>query len=270
MTAGATAGTAIPEPGRERMRSHMSRRTFVVAGLSAAAAPALLGCKDATPPAPDPRLTARPGVPALTPALGLSALGLDAGRDGHLYVPAQHTPDVAMPLFVALHGAGGASDDWASYYARAEARGMILLAPDSRAQTWDLLVGGLGPDVAFLDRALAYTFDRCRVDPTRLVLAGFSDGASYALSLGVSNGDLFSHLVGYSPGFLQATSPLVGQPRIYVSHGVRDMILPVEISRDTIVPGLRDAGYDVVYDEFDGGHLVPAPVTEAVLDWFGV
>jgi phospholipase/carboxylesterase len=145
---------------------------------------------------------------------------------------------------------------------------MILLAPDSRAQTWDLLLGVLGPDVTFLDQALEYTFDRCRVDPTRVALGGFSDGASYALSLGVSNGDLFSHLVGYSPGVVQATDPLVGQPRIYVSHGVLDTVIPVENSRDIIVPGLEDAGYDVEYDEFNGGHLVPSAVSEAALDWF--
>jgi len=247
----------------------MSRRTFVIAGLSAATVPAMAGCKDPAPlPPADPRLTARPGIPPLTPTLGLSALDLEDGRDGQLYVPTQYTPDVAMPLFVALHGAGGASDAWTSYHARAEARGMILLAPDSRAQTWDLLVGGLGPDVNFLDAALEFTFDRCRVDPARVAFGGFSDGASYALSLGVSNGDLFTHLVGYSPGVVQATDPLVGKPRVYVSHGFRDLVIPVENTRDVIVPGLEDAGYEVEYNEFDGGHLVPAAVSEAALDWF--
>ncbi len=32
---------------------------------------------------------------------------------------------------------------------------------------------------------------------------GFSDGASYALSLGVPNGDLFTHIVAFSPGFMR-------------------------------------------------------------------
>jgi phospholipase/carboxylesterase len=200
--------------------------------------------------------------------VGLSELGLGGGRDGVLYVPESYSPDTPAPLFVGLHGAGGSGTDWASYYARAEAHALIFLAPDSRASTWDLIRGGFGPDVEFLDRALRYTFNRCRIDPARLALGGFSDGASYALSLGVSNGDLFSHLVAFSPGFYAPSEPIVGSPSVYVSHGTHDGILPVGASRDVIVPTLRDAGYDVTFEEFDGGHEVPGAITESALDWF--
>jgi hypothetical protein len=31
---------------------------------------------------------------------------------------------------------------------------------------------------------------------------------------------------------------------------------------------LRDAGYDVTYEEFDGSHNVPAAISESALDWF--
>jgi len=31
---------------------------------------------------------------------------------------------------------------------------------------------------------------------------GFSDGASYALSVGITNGDLFTHVIAFSPGFV--------------------------------------------------------------------
>lgn len=145
---------------------------------------------------------------------------------------------------------------------------MILLAPDSRGSTWDFVRDRFGPDVEFLDRALQHTFERCRIDPARIALGGFSDGASYALSLGLSNGDLFSHLVAYSPGFLRVADPIVGKPRVYVSHGTRDGVLPVTISRDGIVPSLRSGGYDVTYQEFDGGHEVPSAICESALDWF--
>jgi phospholipase/carboxylesterase len=143
-----------------------------------------------------------------------------------------------------------------------------LLVPESRASTWDVILSGFGPDVAFIDRALQFTFDRCRIDPARVALGGFSDGASYALSLGVSNGDLFTHLVAYSPGFMQTENPIVGLPKVFVSHGTSDPILPITASRDNIVPTLRDAGYDVTYTEFAGGHTVPAEISEAALDWF--
>ena len=246
-----------------------SRRRFVASGLAALAAPLVARCADPTTGTPpSPRLTARPGTPTVTPTLGLSELGIGTARDGLLYVPTTYAGDTPAPLFVALHGAGGSGASWSSYPARAEARGMVLLAPDSRRSTWDLVLGSLGPDVAFLDQALRHTFDRCRIDPTRIALGGFSDGASYALSLGVSNGDLFTHLVGYSPGFLAPSNPVVGRPRIYVSHGTRDDVLPVTATRDVIVPAFENAGYDVTYQEFDGGHEVPATISEAALDWF--
>jgi len=251
-----------------RPRSRLSRRDFLIRGLGALAAPTLQSCGLFSSETKfRPRLTARPGSPTVTPLRGLTPLGLGLGRDGLLYVPDSYSPDTPAPLFVALHGAGGSGSSWASYPARAEARGMVLLAPDSRSGTWDLARGDFGPDVEFLDRALRYTFQNCRIDPVRVALGGFSDGASYALSLGVSNGDLFSHLVAYSPGFYEPSDP-IGSPRIYVSHGTRDDVLPVTISRDGIVPDLRRAGYDVTYQEFEGYHEVPSEISESALDWF--
>ena len=258
-----------------RVQAGMSRRNFVrtsLGALAALAASMLPGCGTSTTgptdPASGPRLTARPGSPNVTPTPGASQLGLGDVRDGWMYVPESYSPATAAPLFIGLHGAGGASNAWTSYAARAEARGMILLAPDSRSSTWDLVRSGFGPDVDFLDRALKHTFERTRIDPARIALGGFSDGASYALSLGVSNGDLFSHLVAYSPGFFRPSDPVVGKPLVYVSHGTRDGILPVSSSRDFIVPTLREDGYDVTYQEFDGGHEVPAAISESALDWF--
>ena len=262
-------------PGRDgvaRPPRGWSRREFLQATAGSVVASVLAGCvRGATAPDPgDPRLSARPAAPTHTPTIGVATpLGLGGTRDGLLYVPNGYVGDTPVPLFVALHGAGGAGAMWESYYARADQRGMVLLAPDSRGSTWDFAATGtFDADVAFLDQALRYTFERCRVDPGRIALAGFSDGASYTLCLGPSNGDLFSHLVAYSPGFMTAVAPIVGKPRIYVSHGTADTVLPVATTRDHIVPTLRNAGYDVTYDEFDGGHQVPAAVSEAALDWF--
>ncbi len=203
-------------------RSQVSRRDFVRSTIGVLAAPAVIGCgvsrPDTTGPPPSvgsARLTARPGSPTLTPDIGSSALGLGPGsRDGLLYVPTGYSPDTPSPLLVLLHGATGQASNWVNYEARAEARNLVLLAPDSRSGTWDLLEGSYGVDVEFIDLALQHTFDRIRVDPTRVALVGFSDGASYALSLGVSNGDLFSHLVGFSPGFMLGVDPIVGRPPV--------------------------------------------------------
>jgi predicted esterase len=146
---------------------------------------------------------------------------------------------------------------------------MIMLAIESRGTAWDLIQFGVfGPDLPFIDEALAFTFDRCLIDRDRLCLMGFSDGASYALSLGTSNGDLFTHLLSFSPGFWRIAQPQVGKPLIFISHGTEDQILPLQATRDGIVPDLRSQGYDVTYEEFVGPHIVPREIAQAAFDWF--
>jgi phospholipase/carboxylesterase len=222
--------------------------------------------EDATPAAADrARLGARPGDAiqsgAPVPA-GLHRIGLGEGRDGLLRVPDAGSDDV-LPLIVMLHGAGGHAAG-AIRLIEAAAAGALILVPESRGPTWDVLLGAYGPDVAFLDAALREVFGRHRVDPRRVALAGFSDGASYALSLALGNGDLFTHVLAFSPGFA-APPAAVGRPRLFVSHGVADAVLPIGACSRQLVPGLRRLGYEVRYREFTGGHSVPADIAvEAV------
>ena len=216
------------------------------------------------------RLLARPAQPqaAAGPApRGLQALGLSADRDALLYVPAGYQADRPAPLAVMLHGAGGTAAQGLSLLrGLADAAGLILLAPRSKQGTWDVVMGGYGADVELIDLALARAFARCAVDARRLAVGGFSDGASYALSLGLTNGDLFTHVLAFSPGFA-APADAVGRPRCYVSHGTRDAVLPVERCSRRIVPALERAGYPVRYHEFDGPHTVPANVAREAVDW---
>ncbi|HWT24671.1 MAG TPA: alpha/beta hydrolase-fold protein, partial [Solirubrobacteraceae bacterium] len=144
--------------------------------------------------------------------------------------------------------------------------GALLLAPDSRGRTWDVIEGGFGPDVATLDEALAAIYAEWPVDPCRTVLSGFSDGASYALSLGLANGDRFSHLAAFSPGFM-APGARHGRPPVFVSHGRADPVLPIDRCSRRIVPRLRSAGHLVCYREFDGGHGVPPAIARDALAW---
>lgn len=216
----------------------------------------------------DATLTARPAEPTLSPDRGLHILGLGAGRDGLLYVPTGYSASRAAPLIVALHGSGGRASNWQLLQNEAEARGIVLLMPDARRSTWDILYGEYGEDVAFIDKALAYTFARCRIEAQSVALLGFSDGASYALSLGVANGDLFSHLIAFSPGLLDLTTKRHGRPPIFVSHGRQDMILLASVTRNGIVPRLRKWGHEVTLHEFKGGHSVPDSIRTLALDWF--
>lgn len=216
-------------------------------------------------------LTARPGdVPAGNPpSPGTHALEIERTRDCLLHVPALPDHAAAAPLPVALHGAGGSAEAALSLlHPVADAFGLLLLAPASRGSTWDGVRGGYGPDVDVLDRSLQRAFHLAAVDPARVGVAGFSDGASYALGLGLANGGLFRRVLAFSPGFVPPAGR-TGTPRVFVSHGTADRVLPIDRTSRRVVPALEEDGYDVEYVEFEGGHTVPAAVVLRAMAWLG-
>src|SRR5215211_6201497 len=256
----------------------LARGASLVAGMAAAALPdrarerstmaGELRQEDGTPGPEEGRLLARPAQPTETVSPGLHPLGLDRDRDAPLYVPTGYQPDQPAPFALSLHGAGG-NETSGLYPLRdlADEAGLILLSPASRQSTWDVIRGGYGPDVAFIDRALVAAFARCAVDSKLLAVTGFSDGASYALSLGITNGDVFRHVMAFSPGFM-APADQRGEPRIFISHGKGDQVLAIDRTSRRIAPQLARAGYDVQYYEFDGPHTVPPEIARQALDWF--
>jgi phospholipase/carboxylesterase len=197
---------------------------------------------------------------------GTYPLGLRKDRDGVLYLPPQYTHESPIPLVLLLHGAGGAGARVAQRFkSYADELGIAFVAPDSTAISWDRN-DRLASDVEFIDRALAVAFRRVNTRRDGLRIAGFSDGASYSLSVGLTNGDLFGRVLAVSPGFC-APAQTRGKPEIYVTHGTRDEILPIDVTSRRIVPMLQQAGYTVAYHEFDGKHETPPEITRPAFEW---
>lgn len=199
---------------------------------------------------------------------GFRRTGLETKRDGALYVPSSVDGSSLVPLVVSLHGAGGdAHHGIGPFQDLCDRSGSILLAPESQGSTWDVIVHGYGADVYWIDEALSDVFSLYPIDPNKIAIIGFSDGASYALSLGLTNGDLFTHLMAFAPGFFTPTR-LQGQPRIFVAHGTQDRILPIDRCSRKLVPRLRDGGFQVNYEEFEGGHTIPPEIAKKSFNWF--
>jgi phospholipase/carboxylesterase len=194
-----------------------------------------------------------------TTTTGEIKLGLDHERDAILLLPKEASQS-SLPLFVMLHGATQSAEDMFWYLGNApEETGVAVLAPNSRDTTWDAVGGSFGPDVEFLNRALERVFETVSIDPTRVSIGGFSDGASYGISLGLINGDLFSSVIAFSPGFVIDGTPH-SRPRIFISHGTNDGILPIDRCGRRIASRLQARGYDVTFREFDGDHEIPAGI----------
>jgi phospholipase/carboxylesterase len=213
------------------------------------------------------RIAARVTDPTTTTAPGIDPLGLESGRDGLLYIPASYNADTRAPLALVLHGAGRDSSELVTpMRPLTDTTGLVLLAPDARGATWDAIGGSFSYDVAFIDRALTSVFSRVRIDPTRVRIMGFSDGGTYSLSLGLINGDLFSRIVAFSPGFVVSRTA-TGKPKVFITHGTSDTVLPIDQTSRQIVPQLRAAGYDVEYHEFAGGHGVTPDLLAQAVTW---
>ena len=245
-------------------RDALKRTTL---GAIALATGACLGATDTGSGGGNGRLSARVAAPTGTTAPGIYPIGLASGRDGLLYIPTIYNDSTPAPLALLLHGAGrNSSELMTPMRPLADTSGLVLVAPDARGVTWDAIGGGFFDDVTFIDRALTSVFSRVRVDPTRVRIMGFSDGGTYSLSLGLINGDLFSRIVAFSPGFI-VEGKATGKPKVFITHGTRDTVLPIDQTSRQIVPRLKSAGYDVEYHEFDGGHGVTADLLAQAVTW---
>ncbi|MBV8092915.1 MAG: hypothetical protein JO110_06730 [Acetobacteraceae bacterium] len=194
-------------------------------------------------------------------------MGLAPGRDGLIFVPGRYQADQPAALLVLLHGAASeAAAVLRHFEPLADMFAIIVLAPDSRGRSWDLILDECGADVAFISRALRQIFAGYAIDPGRVAIGGFSDGASCALSLGLANGELFHAILAFSPGFA-LFAHRQGRPRIFISHGVQDKVLPVWRCSRTLVPRLQRLGYQVLYREFDGKHIVPIEIIRESFEW---
>src|ERR1044072_7734960 len=256
----------------------MNRRNFcAITGAAVASMTLNAACRGAWAGLPNNgRLTARPPAPdkplASQSPLGVVqvgrqiSLGLDRDRDAILQIP-KSAGNAPLPLLVFLHGATQSAEDMFWYLDSApDETGLAILAPDARYTCWDAITDSFGPDVQFLNSALQRTFDMVAVDPVRVAIGGFSDGATYAISLGLINGDLFNRVAAFSPGFV-IEGESQGKPSFYISHGTRDQILPIDRCGRRITADLKSRGYPVIFREFDGRHEIPRDVMLEPLRW---
>ena len=205
-------------------------------------------------------------TPAQSCSPGVHALTLENGQAALMRVTPGGRGDRALVL--VLHGAGQRPDDaLRAFRGGWEEPGLVLIAPASKGPTWSVLTSEQDSDAESLNYALAEAYQRCRIDRARIAVGGFSDGASYALTLGISNGELFPAVMALSPGGIVSRGQM-GAPRIFVSHGTLDDVLPIARTGDPVVRQLRSAGYRVTYRRFRGGHEASAATSAAAIRWF--
>lgn len=182
------------------------------------------------------------------------------------------------PTILALHGWGANAMDLlglAPYLCHGR---FLVLCPQGPLQTpigpgavgygWFPVSMGGPPDVpailaaraqlqAFLDAAMA----RYPIDPSKLVVLGFSQGGVMAYSLGLREPQRFAALVALStwlpPALVEqlSISEAVQRLPMLIQHGSRDELIQVDRARQS-VETLRQWRMPLTYREYDMGHEI--------------
>ncbi|MDI9227982.1 hypothetical protein QMZ20_18610 [Serratia bockelmannii] len=167
------------------------------------------------------------------------------------------------PLVIFFHGAGGEdAGALAQLHNLSETFRFILFAPRSGADSWDLLRGGWGEDADAVVRQLAWLKNRYKIDDKHIVMAGFSDGASYALSLGGRCAEV-THSVAWSPGFYLGN---VTGKNIFISHADNDRVLPYCMTQ-RMARELEVNNNNLIFRFHQAGHSVPGTFVEDALHY---
>ena len=219
-------------------------------------------------------------VPHVLPeqALGAPPEGIAKISNGvtnaFLLTPPEIDPKRRYPLITVLHGAGRQDEMLCkAYRGEAAARDALFLVPRSTDVTWDMIAGGNRTDLDFLEHVFAGIYQRLPVDPDRQALIGYSDGASYALAIGLSNPRRFRAIMGWAAGFVAIdprwSAPDDPKPRILLQHGTHDVVFPFETVCEPNVATLRGMGYEVDLRVEQGGiHWPKAEFQQMALEWF--
>ncbi|MEU3019931.1 MULTISPECIES: alpha/beta hydrolase [unclassified Nocardiopsis] len=197
----------------------------------------------------------------------------------HVFEPAT-VPDT--PALLLLHGTGADERDLLPL-GRALAPGSALLSPRGKVDengmnrwfrrlregVFDVedLIERTAELAGFVEAATA-AYD---LDPERIVVSGFSNGANTGAGLLLLNPGLFVGAALFAGGApLQGREPApvdLSGTRVFLGNGAADPITPVGQAR-LLASQLGERGADVVVHEHPGGHQLTPEVLAGAQDWF--
>lgn len=187
-----------------------------------------------------------------------------------LYVPPGYDPSRPYPLIICLHGAGFTGDTYLDRWQPRLGEDYILACPTLEDADWWTRRGETLVLAVLSELSRTY-----HLDPDRVYLTGMSNGGVGTYVIGLNHPDRFAALIPMAGALPTALFPLLDNARntpLYIIHGAKDQVMPVQNSRDVAVY-LKRNGYPVVYREHDrvhpmaGGHFFPREDLPDLLAW---
>jgi phospholipase/carboxylesterase len=184
----------------------------------------------------------------------------------HIWLPAKNPSD---QLIVVLHGLGDSARGflWLQDELEIDSLNYLLLnAPEpyySGYRWYDIYedpLSGIVRSRSILSEVFA-TLAREEYPPEKTFLLGFSQGCLMTLEFGARHSDRLAGYVGISgytvdpDALLRELNPKVNQGDWMITHGTKDEILPVELTRSQMET-LRKGGFKMDYREYSKTHTV--------------
>jgi polyhydroxybutyrate depolymerase len=228
-----------------------------------------------------------------------------------LHVPPSYDGRTAVPLVIVLHGYGETSTVAQNFItvAKSDKEGFILVCPQGVNAQWNAGFGAFNSsidDVGFIRELINRLEQKYAIDPRRIYVAGFSNGAMMAYRLGAELSDRIAAIapVAGSIGGMTGTVPkCISEPTqevsVIVFHGTSDGSVPygggsyISVAESvafwvrcdgcstnpvnetsgslikSVYAGGRNGTEVVLYTVVGGGHEWPVTATDTIWDFFG-
>lgn len=188
-----------------------------------------------------------------------------------LHIPQTYQASKAYALVLCLHGFGFTGEEYLERWRARLGEDYILACPTYPSGAWftrraeDLVVATI--------RDLRLRYHR---DSNRIFLTGMSNGGIGAWLIGMHHAPVFAGIAPMASGLDNVLMPFLANLRqtpIYMIHGMKDQVMPVDLSR-SIARELDGLGYAYVYREHErehpvaGGHYFPKEELPDLVDWF--
>jgi len=201
----------------------------------------------------------------------------------HVVHKSPDAPPEGAPLLLLLHGYGANEEDLLGLAPHLDARLVCVstrapYALDFGGFAWfNIEIGAEGVRFAFAEaeeplvQVLSLVDELRRTHrPTRVFIAGFSQGASMALAAALKRPREFAGVIALSglccPEMLPENAASVQGLKVFMSHGRFDPVIPIaqaRASRDLLTP----IGLDLLYKEYDMPHAIAQPCLEDLASW---
>ena len=204
--------------------------------------------------------------------------------------PDGYEPARKYPMIILLHGFGAHMGDLAGLAPAIDAEGYVYIFPNAPIP-FEIGPGATGygwtyprripqelrraDDVDSVVDMLATLVDEVTehyaTAPGQIILGGFSQGGMMTYRYGLPNPDKFKGLAALSAVAPEADTmrdllPTDRTQPIFVAHGTADMVIEVQMARDTI-DFLEAQGYSPVYREYPMAHEISQQTLADLTEW---